>query len=261
MTTDEKPNVVQLTYKEIFKINPLSTQFSCEENKRVLMNPAYRRLFLVIRPTSMKGPYEIVTCSIIRKEEVIDFICERFPEEKADEIFDLVLIQGFYAVNNGVRTFMHTGLHWLNAEGVCGTYGYDREDIPEDVLENMGIHTKDTFYSFMAIQHIMLNESDCFQVRKEYRKELKNGSKSRKLQGPFSKPGKVRLLTLKADADSTLERMTREYKDYVRHCPAWGVRGHYRHMKSGKIVYVKPHVKGQRKDLYVGRIYELIQEE
>lgn len=53
MTTDEKPNVVQLTYKEIFKINPLSTQFSSEENKRVLMNPAYRRLLLEIRPTSI----------------------------------------------------------------------------------------------------------------------------------------------------------------------------------------------------------------
>ncbi len=61
MKTDEKPNVVQLTYKEIFKINPLSTQFSCEENKRVIMNPAYRRLLLEIRPTDMKGPYEIVT--------------------------------------------------------------------------------------------------------------------------------------------------------------------------------------------------------
>ena len=261
MTTDEKPNVVQLTYKEIFKINPLSTQFSHEDYKRVLMNPAYRRLLLEIKPTSMKGPYEIVTCSIIRKEEVIDYICERFPEEKTGDVFELVLLQGFYAVNNGVRTFMHTGLHWLNSEGVCGTYGYERDDIPDEVHKHMSIHTQDTFYAFMGIQQIMLNENEFFQVRKEYRKELKPDQKNRVLQGPFSKPGKVRLLTVKPDFDEVMEKMTREYKEYVRHCPAWGVRGHYRHMKSGKTVYVKPHVKGQRRDLYVGRIYELIQEE
>jgi len=35
-----------------------------------------------------------------------------------------------------------------------------------------------------------------------------------------------------------------ETKKYKRHCEAWGVRGHYRHYKSGKIVYVRPHTKG-----------------
>lgn len=35
-----------------------------------------------------------------------------------------------------------------------------------------------------------------------------------------------------------------ETKRYERHCEAWGVRGHYRHYKSGKVVYVRPHIKG-----------------
>ena len=30
-----------------------------------------------------------------------------------------------------------------------------------------------------------------------------------------------------------------------RHCEMWGVRGHYRHYQSGKVVFVKPHVKGK----------------
>lgn len=33
-------------------------------------------------------------------------------------------------------------------------------------------------------------------------------------------------------------------RDYHRHCEAWGVRGHYRHYKNGKVVYIKPHIKG-----------------
>lgn len=37
---------------------------------------------------------------------------------------------------------------------------------------------------------------------------------------------------------------TRKYK---RHCEAWGVRGHYRHYKNGKVVYIAPHMKGAGK--------------
>lgn len=30
-------------------------------------------------------------------------------------------------------------------------------------------------------------------------------------------------------------------------CPAWGVRGHYRHLKNGKVVFVRPFVKGKER--------------
>lgn len=33
--------------------------------------------------------------------------------------------------------------------------------------------------------------------------------------------------------------------EFVRHCEAWNVRGHYRHYRSGKIGFVKPYVKGK----------------
>ena len=33
-------------------------------------------------------------------------------------------------------------------------------------------------------------------------------------------------------------------RSYDRHCEAWGVRGHYRHCKSGKVVFVRPHIRG-----------------
>lgn len=39
-----------------------------------------------------------------------------------------------------------------------------------------------------------------------------------------------------------------EYKDirpYNRHTEAWEVKGHYRHYKSGKVVFVKPYKKGK----------------
>lgn len=35
-----------------------------------------------------------------------------------------------------------------------------------------------------------------------------------------------------------------EPRRYARHAESWAVRGHYRHLRSGKVVYVRPHVKG-----------------
>lgn len=34
-------------------------------------------------------------------------------------------------------------------------------------------------------------------------------------------------------------------REYERHCEAWGVRGHYRHYKNGKVIFVKPFTKGK----------------
>lgn len=36
-----------------------------------------------------------------------------------------------------------------------------------------------------------------------------------------------------------------EPRSFTRHCEAWMVRGHYRHYKTGKVVYVRPHKKGK----------------
>lgn len=38
-----------------------------------------------------------------------------------------------------------------------------------------------------------------------------------------------------------------EQKKYKRHCEAWGVRGHYRHLKNGKTIFIKPFIKGKGK--------------
>lgn len=44
-------------------------------------------------------------------------------------------------------------------------------------------------------------------------------------------------------------------------CPAWGVRGHIRHLKNGKEVYVRPCVKGKDRNKYVGKEYKLLKQE
>ena len=46
--------------------------------------------------------------------------------------------------------------------------------------------------------------------------------------------------------------------EFIRHCDAWGVHGHYRHYKSGSVVYIAPYVKGPDRSQYRGREYELL---
>ncbi len=41
-------------------------------------------------------------------------------------------------------------------------------------------------------------------------------------------------------------------------CPAWGVRGHFRHYRNGKTIFVEAYVKGKEKDKYKGKEYALL---
>lgn len=105
---------------------------------------------------------------------------------------------------------------------------------------------------------------------------LSNGGKYHKTGSKVSKssvlsmvkrtlPGKVSLKNIDIDADAFIaDHPPRKHdeasNDAVKiwHCPAWEVRGHYRHYKSGKVIYVKPHTKGKLRDtLVVGREYDL----
>lgn len=59
--------------------------------------------------------------------------------------------------------------------------------------------------------------------------------------------------------DSDFKLTKRETK-YIIKCPAWGVRGHYRHLKSGQVIFIKPYTKGKERknlDKYVSKEYKL----
>lgn len=55
-------------------------------------------------------------------------------------------------------------------------------------------------------------------------------------------------------------KITKSELRHIIKCPCWGVRGHARHLKNGKVVYVKPYKKGKDRnnaDAYVGKQYEI----
>lgn len=72
---------------------------------------------------------------------------------------------------------------------------------------------------------------------------------------PRKGPNKVRLVRsyrLKKNWKTAVKKRVQQIK-----CEAWGVRGHFRHYKDGRVVFVHPYVKGKKRDEYKGKIYEL----
>lgn len=45
-------------------------------------------------------------------------------------------------------------------------------------------------------------------------------------------------------------------KEIKRHTESWTVRGHYRHLKNGKVSFIRPYTKGNKSDIN-GKIYEV----
>lgn len=118
----------------------------------------------------------------------------------------------------------------------------------------------DIFVNYIVVNRILLSNGG------KYHKTGSKVSKSSVLSmAKRTLPGKVSLKNIDIDVDAFIaDHPPRKHdetsNDAVKiwHCPAWEVRGHYRHYKSGKVAYVKPHAKGRLRDtLVVGREYDL----
>lgn len=118
----------------------------------------------------------------------------------------------------------------------------------------------DIFVNYIVVNRILLSNGG-----KYYKTGSKVSKSSVLSMAKRTLPGKVSLKNIGIDVDAFIadhpsKKHDEASNDVVKiwHCPAWEVRGHYRHCKSGKVTYVKPHVKGKLRDtLVVGREYDL----
>lgn len=80
-----------------------------------------------------------------------------------------------------------------------------------------------------------------------------NESKNRKKTTNNSKNKKYELL----DCIKIYQKKIGERKKYEITCESWQVRGYFRHLKSGKVIWVKPFTKGKNKDNKNKKEYKL----
>lgn len=106
---------------------------------------------------------------------------------------------------------------------------------------------------FAAIQNRLLNTEDNFKIE-EKRVQKKNSKKKSKGKGQR----KVRLL--KSYTLIRTEPIASHRHGKIT-CPCWGVRGHYRHYKSGKVVFIEAYQKGKNRSNYSPKEYQIFRKE
>ena len=105
---------------------------------------------------------------------------------------------------------------------------------------------------FFVINTFMLNYGDVSLDVEEKIATVPTQSKSHKKQERTTSR-LFKSYTLKKTWASAVAR-----KHAVITCPCWGVRGHFRHYKNGKVIFIEPHLKGKDKDQYKGKEYALM---
>lgn len=113
--------------------------------------------------------------------------------------------------------------------------------------------TADAVYNiFLYVESFMLNYRD-ETMDVEERICEKQSEPGRKKKHHRNSVRLFKSYTLKKGWKSKANRKKAEI-----HCLAWGVRGHYRHYRNGKVIFINSYVKGKEREKYVGKDYFLL---
>ncbi len=117
---------------------------------------------------------------------------------------------------------------------------YTFMDLPESLQRHLQEQGEPLVCMFAWIQKKAFKTQNKIQrVRRQTEREEKQPPKERS-----GRPAN-RVIRLSGDVTYSIVADYSGPKQFTRRCEAWSVRGHYRHYKSGKVVYIKPYVKGK----------------
>lgn len=180
---------------------------------------------------------------------------DKYEKMLIEDEFEVGLKATFYIFKDGFYVPVATSIKYILGEHMKGySYTDEKSLYSEDYLKAMD---NEFLLVFMGVQYL-IHSCDDVKCIKQYKK----GIKSKVVHGEmYSQPGKVLVYRLPRVTEELVEKSRKHIEMIVRHCEAWGVRGHYRHYKNGTVVYIKPYVKGINKSAYKGREYVLFKEE
>ncbi len=126
-----------------------------------------------------------------------------------------------------------------------------------DYLTSEGKHGRKQFETigmvYMTLNYFLLHYGEIAFNVKEIVCKKPSKKRAQTLSEEARKVRLVKSYTLKRGWKNKVERKKAEIK-----CLAWGVRGHYRHYKNGKTIYIAPFVKGKEREKYAGKEYVLL---
>ena len=246
-----KGNWITLTEDQAADLVYFGDRLTPEERHSIINRPAVKDIMFEV--SAGKQGAEIIFCETITPETI---------PEKA--------MQGRTAISeNGVRLSIYNAIGrtvkiifqshiWVGIDGeIEGAFNTTPERMARINKKEVYDHEDDLIEMYFAVQYLMLHEPELFSGRRAFQKGMKAAKGELPLVGPYTRPGKVVMYQMRSLNGDDADRIIRKHRMTAWHCPAWGVRGHYRHYKTGKVSYVKPYVKGKNRAAYAGREYAL----
>lgn len=160
------------------------------------------------------------------------------------------------------------GMVWPSFLVTVDAFG-DGLDVACDIFEedpiwnSFGIHTvQDLFRVFPDAKKSSMDasilvalvfakvQSEALKARKEIIRVTRSETETSESEGTSKRrqSGKRKKIYLCSGIRyMTTAAASEETRAFIRRCESWHVRGHYRHLKNGKVVYVRPHMKGTGK--------------
>ena len=230
-------DVVRLTWEEFFRVRSIAYDTGFIDDMDCI---PLKRFAVVIQSDGKKGYVARYTATSNRLSYIV---------ELTDDVLND--IRGEFEVERSVNPLTHEAR--LNYRLISKI----REDSPLlDKYRDTEMTTLDAIFQvFLAINSFILNYRDETMDVEERVCEKPSEQK----HGKHSHRSAVRLFktyTLKKGWKTKANRKKAEI-----HCLAWGVRGHWRHYKSGKVVFIAPFVKGKERAKYAGKDYVLLPKE
>ncbi|APU60762.1 hypothetical protein [Clostridium botulinum] len=126
-----------------------------------------------------------------------------------------------------------------------------KEDIPQRFI-NTTVECIQMFFSILI--YCQLNQEQVITQTRTHTKKIQSKKDKRKGKKP-----RIRLIKqniIKLNTNHIPEPTEEERRHYERHTFGWTVRGHWREYQSGKKVWIKPQIRGD-KSRVEGKIYEI----
>ena len=158
---------------------------------------------------------------------------------------------------NYVTKYFCINLIGQEAEGIKSSLYVDDNEVGlsdwlnEVISEDGGTNWEWCADAFFIINTFMLHFGD---VTMEVETKVANEGTGNRAQRRANKRNSVRLFKS--------YKLIKNWKTQARKkaeitCPAWGVRGHFRHLRNGKVIFVESYIKGRDRAQYKGKEYNL----
>lgn len=243
----EKLDVIEVTDEQIKKIKQW-----CIDNKEFIKENSNNIKFM-INEGLIKRP--ITTSSNIYM--IIHYLIEN---EKL-----MVTDYGYHSTLKEYRGTVSMTKPIINLKNGIKLAYYEPVTIQED-LEDTEILSNGDFHRdmeeleivitmfFQILIYSQLNQE--FIIRQTRTHTHKSQSKKDKRKGKKPKVKLIKQNIIRLNTEHLPMPTEEEIKHYERHTFGWTVRGHWRTYQSGKKVWIKPQVRGD-KDKVEGKIYEI----